>query len=110
MTRGLDGCLMVYTPDEFDRVARNLQELRQRGPRERQAARTFFAGATDFAPDKQGRVAIPQPLREHAGLDHEVVVAGGFDHIEIWDAQRFREHDAAGAASILDGEGIDDFM
>ena len=110
MTRGLDGCLMVYTPDEFDRVARNLQELRHRGPRERQAARTFFAGATDFAPDKQGRVAIPQPLREHAGLDREVVVAGGFDHIEIWDAQRFREHDAAGAASILDGEGIDDFM
>jgi len=110
MASGLDGCLVVYPAVEFDRVARNLAELRQRGPRERQAARTFFAGATDFVPDKQGRVAVPQALRGHAGLERDVVVAGGYDHIEIWDAQRFRARDAEGAASILEGEGIDDFM
>ena len=38
-----------------------------------------------------------------------MIVAGNFDHIEIWDAQRFREHDRAGTASIVEGEGIDDF-
>ena len=79
-------------------------------PRERQAARSFFAGAVEITPDKQGRVAVPQHLREYAHLDREVMVAGSFDHIEIWDAQMFAERDAAGIASIVEGEGINDFL
>ncbi|HEX5096267.1 MAG TPA: division/cell wall cluster transcriptional repressor MraZ [Acidimicrobiia bacterium] len=110
MARALDGCLAVYTLDEFQRVAAKLAAARERGPRERQAARSVFTGAVDFTPDKQGRVAIPTHLREYAGLDREVVVAGGYDHIEIWDAQRFGERDQEGIASIVGGEGIDDFM
>ena len=78
--------------------------------RERQAARTFFAGAVEITPDKQGRVAVPQHLRDYARLDREVMVAGSFDHIEIWDAQMFAERDAAGIASIVEGEGINDFL
>ena len=110
MARSLDGCLAVYPLGEFDRVARKLREARERGSRERQAARAFFAGAAEITPDKQGRVAIPQHLREHAGLDREVIVAGNFDHIEVWDAARFRERDREGTASIVDGDGIDDFV
>ena len=110
MARALDGCLAVYPVVEFDRVARKLREARERGPRERQAARTFFAGAAEITPDKQGRVAVPQHLREYAHLDREVMVAGSFDHIEIWDAQMFAERDAAGIASIVEGEGINDFL
>ena len=110
MASGLDGCLMVYPALEFNRVANKLTDLRQGGPRQRQAARTFFAGATDFVPDRQGRVAIPPKLRAHAGLEREVVVAGGFDHLEIWDAQRYRERDDEGAASFQDGNDLDDFM
>ncbi len=64
MARALDGCLVVYPLAEFDRVARKLQEVRERGARERQAARAFFAGAVEFTPDKQGRVAVPQNLRD----------------------------------------------
>ena len=110
MARALDGCLAVYPLAEFDRVARKLREARERGPRERQAARSFFSGATEFTPDSQGRVAVPQHLREYAALDRDVIVSGGFDHIEIWDAQRFRERDQEGIASMTQGEGIDDFM
>jgi MraZ protein len=110
MARGLDGCLAVYPPDEFLRVARKLTEARERGSRERQAARTYFSGASELAPDRQGRVAVPQHLRDYAGLEREVVVAGSFDHIEIWDAQRFRERNSQGIASILGGEGVDDFV
>jgi MraZ protein len=109
MAKALDGCLAVYPLAEFDQVARRLRETRGRGPVERQAARTFFAGAVEIAPDKQGRVAIPQHLREYAALDRDVIVAGNFDHIELWDAQRFREHDRVGTASIVEGEGINDF-
>ena|SRR5262245_24003706 len=110
MARGLDGCLMVYPPLEFDRVANKLKEARERGPRQRQAARSFFAGTADFTPDRQGRVAIPQHLRDHAGLEREVVVVGGFDHLEIWDAQRYRERDAQAQADLQEGNGLDDFM
>jgi MraZ protein len=110
MARALDGCLAVYPVAEFDRVARKLREARERGSRERQAARTFFAGAVEITPDKQGRVAVPQHLREYAHLEREVMVAGSFDHVEIWDAQMFAERDAAGIASIVEGEGINDFL
>ena len=110
MARALDGCLAVYPVAEFDRVARKLHEARERGARERQAARSFFAGAVEITPDKQGRVAIPQHLREYAHLDREVMVAGSFDHIEIWDAADVRRARRGGLASIVDGEGINDFL
>jgi MraZ protein len=109
MAKSLDGCLAVYPTTEFNEVANRLRERRGRGALERQAARTFFAGAVEIAPDKQGRVAIPQHLRDYAALDRDVIVAGNFDHIELWDAQRFREHDRVGTASIVEGQGIDDF-
>ena len=59
MAKALDGCLAVYPVEEFQRVAANLQEARARGATERQAARTYFSGAVEITPDKQGRVAIP---------------------------------------------------
>ena len=111
MAKGLDGCLTVYPTAEFvERVARNLQEARARGAKERQAARAVFSSAIEITPDKQGRVAIPQHLREYAALDRDVIVAGSYDHIEIWDAQRFRTGNVAGTASIEEGEGVADFV
>src|SRR6516162_8144862 len=76
MTQALDRCLAVYPLAEFDRLARTLREVRERGPHERQAIRSFFAGATEFVPDKQVRVAVPPKLRDYAHLDREVVVVG----------------------------------
>jgi MraZ protein len=110
MARALDGCLAVYPVSEFDRVAAKLREARERGARERQAARSFFTGAVEITPDKQGRVAIPAHLREYASLEREVIVAGNFDHLEIWDHVTFNQRDREGTASIVEGEGINDFV
>jgi len=110
MARALDGCLAVYPVEEFQRVASNLQEARARGATERQAARSYFAGAVEIIPDKQGRVAIPGSLRTFAKLEKEVVVAGNFDHLEIWDKETFTQRDQEGSALIVGGEGINDFM
>jgi MraZ protein len=109
MAKALDGCLAIYPPEEFERVAQNAREAAQRGAAERQAARAFFTGAAEITPDKQGRVAVPQHLREFAGLTREVIVAGMYTRIEIWDAQRFRELDREGDASILAATDIPDF-
>lgn len=110
MAKALDGCLAVYPVDEFHRVAANLREARARGATERQAARSYFSGAVEITPDRQGRVAVPQHLRTFADLEREVIVAGNFDHIEIWNAETFGRRDQEGSASIVGGEGIDDFM
>jgi MraZ protein len=108
MAKALDGCLAVYPMDEWERVAEKARELAQRGARERQAARALAAGAVEIVPDKQGRVAIPPNLREFAQLQRDVIVAGMFHRIEIWDAQRFRELDREGDASILSAEELPD--
>lgn len=102
VSKGIDGCLCVYTNEEWERVADEVRELSKRGTRERQAARTFFSGAADVTPDKQGRVAIPQPLRDYAGLERDVVVAGLYSRIEIWDAQRWNERNRQGEHALAD--------
>jgi MraZ protein len=109
MAKALDGCLAVYPLGEFTAVAERAREAAQRGPAERQAARALFAGAVEFTPDKQGRVAVPANLREFAGLTRDVIVAGMYHRIEIWDAERFRERDREGDASILSANDIPDF-
>ena len=109
MAKALDGCLAVYPVEEFQRVAANLQDARSRGATERQAARSYFSGAVEITPDKQGRVAVPAHLRTFANLEREVIVAGNLDHIEIWNAESYSRRDQEGSASILGGEGIDDF-
>lgn len=109
VAKGVDGCLCVYTSEEFERVATEIREKAKQGDRQRQAARSFFAGAVEAVPDKQGRVAIPQHLRDYASLERDVVVAGVFSRIEIWDGGRWRELDRAGAESLAAADELNDF-
>lgn len=111
MARGLDGCVCVYPNDEWERVSNNMRDLATRGTQERQAARSFFAGAAEVAPDRQGRVPVPVHLRDFAGLslEREVVVAGVLSRIEIWDAQKWATREQEGEQVISAAEGIPDF-
>jgi transcriptional regulator MraZ len=111
MARGRDGCVCVYPTDEWERVSKAMQELATRGTQERQAARSFFAGAAEVAPDRQGRVPVPVHLRDFAGLslEREVVVAGVLSRIEIWDAQKWAARELEGEQVISAAEGIPDF-
>jgi len=108
LSRGKDGCLSLHRREEWEVIAAGQRELMKRGAQERTMARSFFAGATPVAPDAQGRIAIPSSLRTYAHLDKEVVVSGVYDYIEIWDAERFREVEGAGAAALSSG-AVDDF-
>ena len=53
--------------------------------------RFFFSGATDVETDKQGRILIPQPLRDHAGLTKDVTFVGVSSRVEIWDTSRWNQ-------------------
>ncbi|HEY8216244.1 MAG TPA: division/cell wall cluster transcriptional repressor MraZ [Acidimicrobiia bacterium] len=108
---GQHNCLVVYTPEEWTRVAEEIRQLSKAGDAELDAARAFFAGARDVKPDAQGRVPIAADQRDYASLDRDVVVAGVFSRIEIWDAQRWTERKSGGqdvlsAAASLPGFGI----
>jgi MraZ protein len=95
-----DGCLAVYTKAEFERVSAEILERLRTGEYALDAARVFFADAKEVTPDRQGRVAIPASLREHAGLDRDVTVTGVMTRIEIWDTARWQDRKAAGRSSL----------
>lgn len=91
VTRGMDGCLFAYTPDDWGRLVRGrLATLDMLSKEGRRMQRFFFSGATETELDKQGRVSLPAALLEHAKLGRDVVVAGVHDHLEIWDRAAWR--------------------
>ncbi len=91
LTLGLDGCLFVYPNDEWASFVNELKGLP--GSKEaRQLQRYFMAGAAACEVDKQGRFLIPQKLREHAGLDKELVLVGVLNKIEIWSKERWESN------------------
>jgi MraZ protein len=92
VTRGMDGCLFVFTRGDWDDfVGARLEGLNPFSREARQMSRFMFAGATETELDKQGRIMLPPPLIEHARLGREVVVAGVRDHVEIWDRAAWRK-------------------
>ena len=84
ITRGLDTCLFVWTMEDWLVVADRLAQQSLMHPDVRRLQRLFFAGATDTAPDRMGRVLLPAFLREYAELRDAVVVVGLSNRIEIW--------------------------
>lgn len=84
ITIGLDHCLSIYSDEGWKRYMEKLKEKAYSNIRQ---ARMVFAYMTDCEPDAQGRVLIPADLRRYAGLEKEVVVAGIYDRVEVWNAQ-----------------------
>ncbi len=88
VTLGLDGCLFVYPNEEWMNFVAQLKNLP--GSKEaRQMQRYFMAGAADCEVDKQGRILIPNKLREHAGLEKDIVFVGVLSKIEIWSKEKW---------------------
>jgi MraZ protein len=97
ITKGQERCLYVFPTEEFARVTGPLREAPVTAKAVRDYSRVLFAGAFDQVPDKQGRITIPQGLRDYAGLQRECVVIGANTRLEIWD-------EAAWTAYLADQE------
>ena len=91
VSRGLDGCLYVYSQGEWARLAERVGSLDPFSREARTMQRWFFASGSDAELDKQGRMVIPAALLKIAGIGREVTVAGVYDHLEIWDRAAWRE-------------------
>lgn len=87
VTRGLDGCLFLYPPEEWQTFVEKLQELPS-NQNTRKIQRQFLSKAMEVVLDKQGRILIPALLRQVAALEKEVVFVGMMNRIEVWDKSR----------------------
>ena len=89
ITRGMDKCLFIYPMKTWEKLAEKLGSLPVGESGTRSFIRLMLAGAVDVDLDKQGRVLIPDYLKEYAGLKKDVTVAGLFDRLEIWDKTKW---------------------
>ena len=95
VTRGQERCLYVFAMDEFVRIADQMRTAPVTSKSVRDYLRVFLSGASDEAPDKQGRITLPPVLREYAGLTRDVAVIGAGSRLEIWDAEAWSTYLAA---------------
>lgn len=91
ITKGLDGCLFIYSKKEWDDIVSKLKILPFTQKDARVFMRFFLSGATECEFDKQGRINITSPLTAYAGLTKECVIIGVNDRLEIWSNERFEE-------------------
>lgn len=89
LVRAHPDALTLYPDDRWEEVAADLAELRRRQPRKRHMVLRLTANAHRIVPDAQGRMLIPERLREEVGLDDEALIVGALDRIEIWQPERF---------------------
>ncbi|MCF0142221.1 MAG: division/cell wall cluster transcriptional repressor MraZ [Parasporobacterium sp.] len=91
VTKGLDHCLWVYPEEQWRAFYEQINSLPASNPNNRKIQRFFGGSANESELDKQGRVLIPQTLREHAYLEKDITVVGLANRIEIWDTEHWKE-------------------
>ncbi len=102
LTRGLDGCLNIYSTEQWDAIFAKLAKLPSTKKAARQYIRMLTARACECSLDNQGRIAIPQFLAKPVNIEKECVVVGANDHIEIWDKKTWEAYYAEASESYED--------
>lgn len=92
VTRGLDGCLFLYKIDEWQALAEKISNLPLAQSDARSFARVMLAGAMEVELDSSGRILIPDYLKKYADLNKEVVIAGVYNRMEIWDKKKWDDY------------------
>ena len=92
ITRGLDGCLVIYPNKEWVQMARKLESLPTSQIEARNFARIMLSGASEVDLDKLGRILVPDFLKDYAYLKKNVAILGISNRIEIWDEEKWQKY------------------
>lgn len=92
VTPGPDRTLWIYTRDELERLSANLDKTPATDAEARVFRRLFFAQMEEVEVDRSNRILIPDRLVQFAGLEHEVVLLGVRDHLELWNANLWQSY------------------
>ncbi|MGE5197089.1 MAG: division/cell wall cluster transcriptional repressor MraZ [Deltaproteobacteria bacterium] len=91
VTRGLDKCLFMFSEEEWKAQENKFKAISFTKQESRTFNRLYFSGAVEVVPDKQGRVLLPQYLKDFAGIKRDVIVVGVSNRIEVWAQETWRE-------------------
>ncbi len=94
VTKGLDNCLFAYSKDEWATFESKLKALPLTNTNARNFVRFFFSGATECEIDKQGRINIPQNLRDYASVTKDVTIVGVGTRVEIWNREKWNKYNS----------------
>ena len=92
VTKGLDNCLFLYSKEQFEEIAKKIASLTLSQSKARAFTSHMLAGAMDLEFDNQGRITLPEYLRKFSGLNKKVIVAGLYNHLEIWDENAWNKY------------------
>lgn len=92
VTRGLDNCLFVYPLSAWKEITKKVGQLSFGSEATRSFNRFFLSGAVEVEVDKLGRILLPDFLKDFAGLESKVALAGVHDRVEIWEEARWQAY------------------
>lgn len=92
ITRGLEGCLFVYSMNTWNDVFTKLMQAPQGQLASRGFTRLLLSGANEVELDLLGRVLVPENLKDYAELGKDVVVVGAGNHLEVWNQEKWEKY------------------
>ena len=111
VTRWLDGCLAIYTEEQWQQVYEHLKKLPSTKREARMYTHMIMSKAAECNIDANGRIRIPSHLSEEAKLKKDCVVVGVSDHVEIWDKERWDAYYAQASENFEDiAESLTEFF
>ncbi|MFH0827703.1 MAG: division/cell wall cluster transcriptional repressor MraZ [Candidatus Omnitrophota bacterium] len=102
ITRGLDKCLFMFSEEEWKSQEQKFKAMPFTNQESRIFNRLYFSGAVEIIPDRQGRVLLPQYLKDHADINKDIVIAGVSNRIEIWSSAHWQEFNSNWRKSFED--------
>ena len=91
INRGFEQCLTLYPIKSWEPLFADINKLNEFDPKARQFRRHFLNGATHVEPDSAGRLLVPPNLKDHAGLQKDIVLVSAVNKIEIWDSNKYKQ-------------------
>ena len=91
VTRGLDKCLFMFSEEEWRSQENKFKTMSFTKQQSRTFNRLLFSGAVEVGPDKQGRILLPQYLKDFADIKRDVIIVGVSNRIEIWAKDKWRD-------------------
>lgn len=91
INRGFEKCLALYPVKNWEPLFERISALNDFDPKVREFRRYFLNGATIIEPDSAGRILIPGNLKDHAGLEKDIVLVAAVNKLEIWDSNKYKQ-------------------
>ena len=111
VTKGLDGCLAVYTQDRWQAMLAKLNQIPSTKKEARSYVRSLTSKALECSLDNQGRIQLSQYLINAASIEKACVIIGASDHVEIWSEARWTEYEEEANESFeMVAESLTEFL